>query len=123
MQRRTLLAGFGAPAFHFGNGTRTAYQAIAAEQMPAYLECVATVAVLEVRQFKGTRRRAQELEDLLAANGVEVISRAGLTFMLGFDSMEARGTAWANLTVDSRWPKLRDSAAFNTSEIRVYLKS
>lgn len=122
MQRRGFIATLGAPAFHRSNGRVRVYRAVAAAHMPAFLECEADAAVVEVRRYEGSIEHAEALAELLQAHGVRVTARDALAFQLGFGSMEARQLAWASLTADDRWRRLRERARLVAREVSVYVR-
>ena len=97
------------------------YWAVAAAEMPAFLECESDAPVVEVRRYKGEAACAGALTELLESHGAHVIARYELVFQLGFGSMEARQLAWASLTADDQWTFLRDGAGLQAQEISVYV--
>lgn len=122
MQRRGFIAALGAPIFHPSNGKTRAYRAVAAEQMPAFLECESDAAVVEVRRYNGEAACAAALTELLESHEAHVIARDELVFQLGFGSMEARQLAWASLTGDDQWSQLRARARLVALEVSVYVR-
>ena len=122
MQRRGFIATLGAPVFHPSNVKTRVYRAVAAAEMPAFLECESDAPVVEVRRYTGEAACAGALTGLLESHGAHVIERDELVFQLGFASMEARQLAWASLTADEQWPQLRERSSLVALEVSVYVR-
>lgn len=91
--------------------------AVAGPQLPQHRVVwgVARAGFYEWRVYRGAQ---VGLAGIFERNGIHIAQARGMSFLLAFQSLEQRNSAWTRVAADPQWIAMRDRA--QVSEITIY---